>query len=289
MHIIISTKNLFVQSVRATFEDNVPQMAAALSYYALFALPAILMLTVQLLNMFLSTNTAQNELVAALTHQFGDDVKIPITQILNQVTHPSSRNIGAQLLGFAALLIASTGVLGHIQRSLNVIWKLNHSRRAVRRIFEQRMWGIIFIVSSGFLIFVSMIISAIVRILYPYLTYTTAINVDVVKVLYGMLSWALFTVIIAVIFRYIPSGKVAWRDIWVGALVTSTLFSLGKYLVTTYLTYIAIGSAYGTAGSIILLMFWIYYSALIFFFGAEFTHVYAHTHGKGIQTHTHAS
>lgn len=283
MQILSVVFGLLKKTTQQFFHHDAPQMAAALSYYALFSIPPILVITLFLLSPFLSSSTAQLTLTQEMEVIFGPGARIPIREVLQQITASSSEGFITQVIGVFALFVAATGLLGHIQKSLNTIWSLSPSRKSLGLMIEQRILGLLFIGLTGLALLVSVIAHAVISSFTPAVTSATGFQYEAIGMLNNFIAFILVICIIALTFRYIPSGKMAWRDIFVGSMVTAILFTLGRMLLAVYLSHTSVGSAYGAAGSIILLLFWIYYSSLIFFFGAELTYVYSTTHGKGFK------
>lgn len=283
MDFIKAVSYLTEKTVQGFIEDNVPQMAAALSFYGLFALPPIIILTILALNTVYSTEIAQQTLISETSAILGDGAIGPIKDILSFAEKQTKSFDVTQMIGIVALLISATGILGHIQRSLNTMWHLEPKKQFVITLVTQRLFALLFIGLAGIFLIVSVLINTAFHVLYPYIEAVTGIAPTIIGMLNTTVSFVIATLLIALAYRIIPSGRMNMKDVAIGAIVTAVLYTIGKSLLSMYLSYVAIGSAYGTAGSVLVLLFWIYYSALIFFFGAEFTYIYSTTHGKGIQ------
>ncbi len=264
-------------------KDNAPQMAAALSYYALFAIPPILLITLSLLNIFLADVQSQATVIETVQRVIGENGTVAVVQVMEHLDAYSNQSSIAQWAGIIMLLIAATGVGVHLQRSLNTLWdtdtKPHHS---LLFIIRQRFVSFLFLLVMGVILLLLFIINTLLNFLGAYISETLGISAFVLDMGNISISFVAVIIFIALIFKYVPEGAMSWRDVFVGSLVTAFLFVLGRYVIGLYLNMSTIGSAYGAAGSILLLLVWIYYTALIFFFGAEFTQVFATVHGNGI-------
>ena len=285
MNIVLSVGKLTQQTVAEFLKDNATQMAAALSYYALFAIPSLLLITLSLLNLFIADDQAKMTIINLSSEMFGSRSAGVISQIIQHLDENSTQSVFAQWGGVIILLITATGIVGHLQRSLNTLWDTfpyHHNTFQIH--LMQRLISFIFIILAGILLLMVFISDTVLSFLNVYISSTVGVSSSVFSTVNNLVSFIMMTLIISLIYRYLPNGRMSWKDILVGAIVTTVLFSIGKYLIGIYLDFSTVGSVYGAAGSILLLLIWIYYTSLIFFFGAEFTQVYANVHGSGIAT-----
>ena len=279
--------------VRATFvewwEDNTLRMAASLAFYTIFSIAPVLLIAVGVASFFLSRDAAVEQLLAELRALVGDQGAQAVRQVIESQAG-FGRGIRAIVTGVVTLFLGATVVFMELQAALNQIWDVKaEPRRGVilQYLFDRlRSFGIA--VAVGFLLLVSLVLSTALTLMENYMNAW----MPGVPLLWGALnlvtSVVVATVLFALIYKYLPDAVIAWRDVWVGAAVTAALFTVGKSLIGFYLGQTAMGSAFGAAGSLAVLLIWIYYSALICFFGAEFTQVYARLYGSRIRAEEHA-
>lgn len=279
--------NSIIYLVRTTIEefnkDNATQMSAALAYYALFAIPPILLISINILSIFLKDSQVQSALITQAQSITGGSTSEILRLVINHLSEYSDQRNIAQWLSVIAIFIAASGAFGHLCVSLNTIWDI--SPRLTRNFMitiEKRLTAMFFIFAVGFLIFVSFIANAILSIIGIYIADLIGVShlflqtVNILVTFVGIVSF------ISLIYKLIPEGNMAWRDIFVGAFVTSLLFLLGKYIIDFIIIHSTFSTIYGAASSLLILLIWIYYLSLIFFFGAEFTQVYSNLHGRGV-------
>jgi len=225
----------------------------------------------------------RGELFGQIKGFMGDKAAIQIQEIIKNV-NLSPHNTFVTIIGVIILVFAASGVFSEIQDSINYIWGIKtKAKRGLMRFVINRLMSFLMIVAAGFLLLVSLVANSLMDILNEkLLVFILPENFHLYYLLNVILLFLLTTLLIILIFKTLPDGKIAFRDCLVGAAVTSVLFMLGKFLIGAYLSNSSIGSIYSTAGSIILILAWIYYSAIILYFGAEFTKVYAKMYGKKI-------
>jgi membrane protein len=262
-------------------EDYAPSMGAALSYYTLFSIAPLLLIVIAVAGMVFGAEAARGEIFGQLRGLIGDQGAQAIEQLLQAADKPAQGTI-ATITGVVVLLLGATTVFGELQNALDRIW------RAPARVKTSGLWNLVrtrllsfgMVLGIAFLLMVSLILSAAVSALGRWWGPAFAGWEIAAHVLEILLSFALSTVMFALIYKYIPRVRVAWYDVWIGAAVTAFLFAIGKLLIGLYLGKSGIASGFGAAGSLVVLMVWVYYSAQIFLFGAEFTWVYAHERGS---------
>ena len=269
--------------------DNAFELAAALAFYTMFSIAPVLLIAVGVASFFLAPETATNRIVGEIGKMVGAQGASAVRQVIE-----SSRGFGKGLwavsVGIVTLIMGATAVFGELQTALNYIWdvKAKPDRSVIVSLIVDRLRSFSIALCVGFLLLVSLIISAVISGLQDYMNswlpgipwFWQAANVIV--------SFLVVAVLFAMIYKILPDVVVSWRDVRIGAAVTALLFTGGKYVIGIYLGRAATASAFGAAGSLVVLLFWVYYSALIGFFGAEFAQVYARRYGSGIRPQKHA-
>ena len=269
--------------------DNTFRLAASLAFYTIFSLAPMLLIAVGIASLFFSRQTAVDRIVYELQLLVGAKG----AEVLRQVLESASglgQGIWAIGVGVITLILGASAVFAELQAALNIIWgvKAQVRRGVLIDLIVDRARSFSIAVGVGFLLLVSLVLSAVLSGLRDYLTFWMPAFPWIWQMLNIGVSFALITVLFAMIYKYLPDVKLKWQDVWIGAAVTSSLFTVGKYLIGIYLGRTATANAYGAAGSFVILLIWIYYSSLISFFGAEFTEVYARRHHKRIRPEEHA-
>jgi membrane protein len=272
--------------IRATFgdwyEDRAPRMGAALAYYTIFALTPGLVI-VMALAVFLLGPGAEAGIIAQFRDLIGEQGAKAIEATVQSArdTTPGASQIA---LALGTLVIGLWGVFGELQDGLNTIWGVTPKPgRRLRDILRERFWSFAMVVGTGFLLLVSLVVSAWLAAMSVYLGYLLPAPAFVLETLNSLFSLAVITGAFALIFKILPDVKVAWRDVWLGAAVTSLLFTAGKLLIGLYIGRTVVASAYGAAASLVVIVVWVYYSAQILLFGAEFTKVWTRRRGGGFK------
>lgn len=275
--------NLLKLSFQEFISDNAMKLSAALSYYTIFSLPPLFFIIISLSGYFFGDQAVRGEIFGQINSLVGNSAAQQIQETIKNVKLSNSNTFNT-CIGIVILLIGASGVFSEIQDSINFIWGIKAKpKRGLIKYFKNRLMSFSMIGTVGFLLMVGLIVNSMMDILnkklaiyFPqdtiYLFY--AINLIIVFLIISLLFF--------VIFKTLPDGKIVVRDCIVGALFTAFLFMIGKFIIGAYLGSSVIASVYGAAGSVILILIWIYYSAFILYFGAEFTKVYAHTHGEKI-------
>ncbi len=280
---IKKTGYLFKDTLNEFIDDNGMKLGAALSYYTIFSLPPLLIIIISLSGIFFGADAVRGEIFGQINGLVGNDAALQIQETIKNVKLSSS-NTFATTLGIIILIIGASGVFAEIQDSINYIWGIKAKpKRGFIKFLYNRLMSFSMIGSVGFLLMVSLIINSIVGILSKRLA--IMFPQDTILLFYAVNIFIVFiiiTLLFIIIFKTLPDGKIALRDCVIGASFTAFLFMIGKFAIGFYLGTYNIASIYGAAGSIILILAWVYYSAIILYFGAEFTKVYANTHGKKI-------
>ncbi len=241
-----------------------------------------MLLVVAVAGLALGREAAQGKIVEQLSGLVGTEAAAAIQAILTKANHKGG-GIVATIVGIATLIVGATGVLIELQDALNTVWKVvPKPGRGIKGIIRDRMLSFGIVLGFGFLLLVSLVLSAAVAMLDSWIGGLIPGWVIVGYLLSYGLSLGLVALVLAAIFKILPDVKIAWRDVWVGALVTSLLFHVGKFGISLYIGKASVGSTFGAAGSLAILLVWIYYSSQIVLFGAEFTRVYANAYGSHV-------
>jgi len=274
---------LLKETFNGFINDNGIKLSAALSYYTVFSLPPLMIIIMSLSGIFFGPDAVKGEIFGQINGLVGSDAAMQIQETLRKVELSNSSSF-AQTFGIIILLIGASGVFAEIQDSINYIWGIKAKpKRGVIKYLYNRLMSFSMIGSVGFLLLVGLIVNSIIAILSKRLAiifpHDTIYLFNVVNTL---VIFSIITLLFIIIFKTLPDGKIAFRDCFIGASFTAFLFMIGKFVIGFYLGRYNIASVYGAAGSIILILVWVYYSAIILYFGAEFTKVYARTHGQKI-------
>lgn len=271
-------KLLFRQAFSDWSDHDAPTMGAALAYYSVLSLAPLLVVAVWIAGMVYGQKAASGEILYQVRGLVGSAGAEVIQDILKNAKSPATGTI-ASMLGILTLLFGASGVFKALRDSLNRIWGVKGAGgsglwAAIRQ--ETLTFGMV--LGIGFLLLVSLVVSALLTALGKF--FESRVPVTLWHFFNIVVSLVVVTVLFALIYRVVPSTRIEWRDVWVGAFVTAVLFTTGKSLIGLYLGKASVGSAYGAAGSLVAVLVWVYYSAQIFLLGAEFTHVYAKMEGS---------
>lgn len=272
---------LLHETLNAWSEHRASSKSAALAYYTLFSLAPILILAIAIAGYFFGMQAAQGQVVAQLQTLVGTNGAQAIQALLVAARDPVSGTV-ATIVAIALLVIGSTGVFTELKDSLDELWGVAKTRRhsTFLRLLKGRLESFGLVMLLAFLLLVSLIINAALPWLEPYLRPIVGSLPIPLSTVSSIISYLLIAFLFAVIYKTLPDAPLSWGDVWIGAVFTAGLFILGKYAIGLYLSYSGVASSFGAAGSVIALLLWIYYSALIFFFGAEFTRQYALQYGS---------
>jgi membrane protein len=272
-------RSLWSVTIRAAqdwWEDNCLRLAASLAYYTALSLAPLLLLIVGLLGTVLGREQVASQLAAQLESLMGSAGRELVTSILT--TSSPERGTWATVVGLVTLLIGATAVFGELQATMNLIWEVRPAPTGgVWAGIKERLFSLALVFALAFLLLVSLVISAVLAGAAAWFQGPEQALVS--RVLELAVSLLVLTIVFALLFTYVPDAEIRWRDVWLGGLITAALFTLGKTAIGYYLGQASVGSAYGAAGSLVVLLVWVYYSALIMFFGAEFTHAWATRQG----------
>ena len=269
------------RSLAAWFKDEASSMGAAIAFYTLFSIAPILLIVIWIASSFVAPDAVQSQVLTQVQLILGDTGAAAVRTILVS-TRNAVHNGYSSAVSIVALLIGATSVFGELQNSLNRIWRTPRAEgnKGIWQAVRSRLLSFGLVLCVGFLLLVSLMVSASLEAFSGWLGTVIADWRSVAFALDVIFGFIVATVLFAMIYKYVPREKITWGDVWIGALVTSSLFSVGKLVIVVYFGKIAFSSAYGVAGSFLVLMLWVYYSAQIFLLGAEFTYSYAYEHGS---------
>ena len=274
---------LIGDTVRGFVQDNVMLYAASIAFYAIFSLPAVLILMVFVGSVFFGQQAMEGQLYDQIAIHVGDTIALQIENILKNVEISEAGAVG-KTIGILTLLFSATTVFVNIQLALNEIWGVRAKpKKGWLKLIIDRLFSFVVVGSLGLILLASLLVDTVLTISQRFLVrFFSDYTVYLLQTASFILLVALLTIIFTTVFKVLPDARVRWRDVWVGALVTTILFVGGKELIGLYLGSSTLSSTYGAAGSLVLLLIWIYYSAVIFLVGAEFTKVYSQRVGKAI-------
>ena len=279
----MSLKNIWIliKAAVASWADDYSQsMGAALAYYTMFSIAPLLLIVISIAGLVFGVEAARGEIVGQLQGLMGLQGAEAVQGLLESANKPAA-SATVPLLGGVLLLIGATKVFGELQDALNRIWRVPKRKKSgFWRFLRARLLSFSMILGIGFLLIVSLVISAALASLGRWWGPLFSNWEILANVLNFLISFIITTTVFAMIYKIIPQAKVAWADVWIGAAVTSLLFTIGKFLIGLYLGQSPLTSAFGAAGSLVVVLVWVYYSAQIFLMGAEFTWAYALTFGS---------
>ncbi len=273
------------------FSRNILKLSSSLAFFTIFSLPGLLIIIIWVSDLFYGRDVVEGSVYNQIESFVGHTAALDIQATIRNATTSSGGNF-ATIVGLIALMIGATSVFNEIQDSINNIWRLKTKAKngfGLLKLLFDRLLSFSMIITMGFILLVSLVINGGMDFLldslmvkYPQLT------VVLVYVLNIVISYFITAFIFATIFKVLPDAKIKWRHVWVGAFVTAFLFMLGRFLISYYLGHNRMTSAYGAAGSIIVILMWVYYSSMILYFGAAFTHVYVKFKGQRIYPNSYA-
>ncbi|HKR63269.1 MAG TPA: YihY/virulence factor BrkB family protein [Thermoanaerobaculia bacterium] len=271
--------DLFKQTFKEFGEDKVPRLGAALAYYTIFSIGPLLLIAVAMAGIFLGQEAAQGKISAELGRVFGSTTAHSVEEMIQAAAKPKSGKL-AMVVGIFTLFLGASGIFGQLKDALNTIWNVEPKKKGgIKGFITERFLSMAMVLGIGFLLLVTLLFDAVISAMGDYLGRYVG-GEPVLHTIELAVSLALAVVLFACIFRILPDLKIAWHDVWFGAIFTALLFVLGKWGLGLYLGKAAIGSSYGAAGSLVILLVWVYWSAQILFLGAEFTQVYARNLGS---------
>jgi membrane protein len=278
---------LIKKSASDFIEDDCMDAAAALSYYTIFSLPALLVLILMLVSSVMDPNDVRGGLESQIQSLMGPGAGEQVRTIIEESEQRPRSGVLPTILGILGLLFGATGAMGQLQKTLNRTWNVepDPNQGGIKSFLGKRVFSLGIILVIAFLLLVALVISAALSGVGDRLGafLPSGLSEPVLHAVNLVISLAVITLLFAAMFKVLPDAKISWRSVWVGAAVTAVLFVIGKFLIGFYLGQSNPGQAYGAAGSLAVLLLWIYYSSLIVLFGAEFTETWAERRGEGIE------
>ncbi|MGL5939040.1 MAG: YihY/virulence factor BrkB family protein [Waterburya sp.] len=280
---------LLQESFREWQEDKASLLAAALAYYTVFSITPLLVIAIAIAGAVFGQDAARGEILQQINSLVGKQGAQAIETALANANQPQLGSI-ASIISVIVLLIGASGVFAQLQEALNTVWnvKAKPEKQGFWEFIRKRLLSFGMVLAIGFLLLVSLILSAM-------LSGISNLDINLLpgfdpfwEVVNFVISFGFISLLFALIYKYLPDVKIRWKDVWVGAIITALLFTIGKYLIGLYLGQGSLGSTYGAAGSLIVFLAWVFYSAQILLFGAEFTQVYARKYGRNIVPNSHA-
>lgn len=249
--------------------------SAALAFYTIFSLAPILVVVIALAGAVFGEEAVRGQIFNEFKGLMGPDAALLVQEVLKTAAKPATGRV-ATVIGIVTLLLGATAVFTQLQDALNTVWAVAPKPgAALSTLLRKRLHSFTLVVGIGFLLLVSLVLSAALSWFSNYLERVFAFPVDLLLIANVIVSFMIITLLFAMIYRILPDVHLAWRDVWLGAILTSLLFVIGKTLIGFYLGRTNVASVYGAAGSLVVILLWVYYSSLIFFFGAEFTRVHS--------------
>jgi membrane protein len=270
--------SLFKETYRNWSDHQAPRLGASVAFYSILSLAPLSILVTAVVALALGQESAQGALIGQARELIGDRGAETVQTLLKNAQKPAS-GIFASMVAFVTLLLGASGVFTELRDALNIVWNTKpQTTSGFMAMMAQRLFSIGMVLSVGFLLLISLILSAGLAYMGRVFGQLMPMPNFVLQTINAVFSFVVVSVLLALLFKYVPATQVAWRDALVGSIGTALLFTIGKQLLGLYLARASVGSTYGAAGSFVAVVVWIYYSAQIFFFGAEFTHAYADAH-----------
>jgi membrane protein len=272
--------DLTKQTASSWSDINAPRLGASLAFYTLLSIAPLLVVCISIAGLIFGPEAAQKQIAAQIGNVVGWQNAETLQSLLEHANKPAA-GISAAVVGFLTLLFGASGVFGELRDSLNAVWGAKSTSGAgLMGMIKYRFFSFAMVLGIGFLLLVSLVLSAVIAAAGKFLQGRMPVPESVLHIGSTLVTFIAVTVLFALLYKLVPDVYIEWKDVAIGAAVTSLLFSIGKFLIALYLGKASVGSAYGAAGSLVVFIVWVYYSAQIFFLGAEFTHVYAERHGS---------
>ncbi|MEJ7779171.1 MAG: YihY/virulence factor BrkB family protein [Daejeonella sp.] len=275
---------LLYKAFNAFWDDNALKMSASLAYYTIFAIAPLLLIIVSLAGIIYGQEAAQGKIFAELNKFVGSDAANQIQEIIKNISDNQDTSF-AIIIGFITLFIGTTGVFVEIQDSINEIWRVKAKpKTGWVKLITNRILSFSMVIGLGFILIVSLVINGIVLALSEKLqVYFPDLTIMVINFFNVALTFIVISALFGIIFKFLPDVLIEWKDVRMGAFFTALLFMIGKFIIGFYIEKVGPGTTYGAAGSLIVILIWVYYTSAILFFGAEFTQVYADCYGGKIK------
>lgn len=281
--IALTSWSLLKRTYQEFDEDNAIKLSASLSYYTIFSLPPLLIIILSIFSFFFGREAVTGRFFGQINGMVGNEAAIQIQETIKNI-ELSDSNTFAAVFGGVMLLIGASGVFAEIQSSINFIWGLKAKpNKGIMKFIKNRLMSFSMIASVGFLLMVSLMVNTVMDVINTrLLVYFPDTTVYIFYIFNLLVLFATTTMLFATIFKTLPDGNIGWKDALIGSSFTSFFFMFGKFAIGFYLGSSTVATVYGAAGSVIIILIWVYYSAIILYFGAEFTKVYVNSHGNKI-------
>lgn len=283
------------QTAIESSQDKVPRLGAALAYYTIFSIVPMLIIIIAVVGLAFGQEAAQGYIFDQLSSLLGEPSTIAIKEMIERSSQPATGIVAASI-AFVTLTLGASGLFGELQDALNTIWGVENKDRSIWKIVQDRFFSFVTVIGVGFLLMVSLLINASLAAFGKWFGgWFLGPEIMLYLINFGF-SLVIITSLFALMFKILPDARIAWSGVWAGAVLTALLFIIGKFAIGMYLGKSDIGNSFGAAGSLVILLVWVYYSAQIFLFGAEFTQVYAnyvHSHStisdSAVKKNSHSS
>lgn len=280
--------SILIEIVDKWSDDKAPKLGAALSYYTVFSLAPLLVIAIAVAGFFFGSEAVQGRIVTEIQSLIGKEGAVLVQEAIKKTSNTES-GIIATAISIITLLITGSAAFIELQDSLDIIWQVKPKPgRAIKEFIRTRLISFTMIISIGFLLMVSLIITTAINVMMEYFGSIFSFPPFILQIINIIVSLLVISILFGLIYKVLPDVKLSWKDVRNGAFVTAVLFEIGKYLIGLYLGSSSVTSTFGAAGALALLLVWIYYSAQILFFGAEFTYVYSTKFGSGVKPSDHA-
>ncbi len=276
---LANTWTLIKATVNGYIEDNALSRGAAIAYYTVFSLAPMLVIIVAIAGVAFGEEAAQGALARQIQGLMGHDAAVAVQGMVRSAWQSKSGTL-ATVIGFITLLITASGVFGEMQSALNAIWRAEPQGTTVGRLVKARATSLGLVAALGFLMMVSLVVSAAITVVQTYLGGMLPAAAIFIRVLNFLISFGLITLLFAAIYKILPDRQLHWRDVGTGAVVTALLFEVGKTAIGIYIGSTAVANSFGAAGALAIVLLWVYYTSQIFLLGAEFTRAYSEFNGS---------
>jgi membrane protein len=270
---------LFLDACHYWSEDRATTLAAALAYYTVFSLGPLLLIAIAIAGLVFGRRAASGEILQQFGSVLGQNSAKQIQYMLQRINKPYT-GIFSTIIGLIILLIGASSLFAELQYSLNKIWRAPTKSPGIKHVVKQRLWSFTMVLTIGFLLLVSLILSSLLSAFIKFVSSHFAFAAMIGEGLNFIVSLVVITLLFATIFKILPDIEITWGEVWLGSFITALLFNIGKFILGIYFGMSHISSAYGAAGSLIIILVWVYYSAQIFLFGAELTKAHALQQGR---------
>lgn len=270
------------KSVESWLDDYAPSMGAAIAFYTVFSLAPLVLIVISIAGFFWGEEAVRGELMRQIGGMVGENGAAAIEGVVRSSAEETEQGIAATVISVVVLVVGSTTVFAELQSALDRIWEVpaRDKKPGIWNLLRSRLLSLGLVLSLAFLLLVSLIVSTLLSALGGWLGGLLPGWETILQVLNVVVSFTILTVLFAMIYKFMPQAQVAWRDVWIGAFVTALMFEIGKLLIGLYVGKASVASSYAAAGSLVVVLIWVYYAAQVFLLGAEFTWVYANEHGS---------